>query len=126
MLLCPKCKTEYEEGYTVCSDCGCELIEQPKVQEEIIKEIEGLKRIEFIITRIQFVIGILIILGSTRLAYKLTSMYFIPNGNGEYNMEQFLWMLKAYHQSFLLAGIIICLPCIIYWCKVGKKNTKIM
>jgi len=119
MLLCPKCKTEYEEGYTVCSDCGCELIEQPKVQEEIIKENKGL-----LISG--FIIGILIILGSARLAYKLTSMYFIPNGNGEYNMEQFLWMLKAYHQSFLLAGIIICLPCIIYWCKVGKKNTKIM
>jgi predicted nucleic acid-binding Zn ribbon protein len=111
MLLCPKCKAEYEEGYTVCSDCGCELIEQPEVQEEK----EDLKII-------QFIIGILIILGSTMFSYKLTSMYFTPHGNGEYITEHFIWMLKAYHFSFILAGLIICLPCIIYWCKGKKKE----
>lgn len=26
MPVCPKCKNEYREGVSVCSDCGCELI----------------------------------------------------------------------------------------------------
>lgn len=26
MPWCPKCKNEYREGVTVCSDCGCELV----------------------------------------------------------------------------------------------------
>lgn len=26
MPVCPKCKNEYREGVTTCSDCGCELI----------------------------------------------------------------------------------------------------
>ncbi len=26
MPICPKCKNEYREGVTTCSDCGCELI----------------------------------------------------------------------------------------------------
>lgn len=27
MSWCPKCKYEYREGFTTCSDCGCELVE---------------------------------------------------------------------------------------------------
>lgn len=26
MLYCPKCKNEYQDGYTVCTDCKCELV----------------------------------------------------------------------------------------------------
>lgn len=29
MPWCPKCKNEYREGITVCSDCGCELVGEP-------------------------------------------------------------------------------------------------
>ena len=114
MLICPKCKTEYREGYTVCSDCGDQLIEQPEIKDEITREKQDLKIF-------QFIIGILTILFSTIISHKLTSMYFLPNGNGEYNMEQFLWMLNAYHYSFLLIGIIICLPCIICCFKSNIK-----
>lgn len=27
MLICPKCKSEYQPGYEICSDCKCDLIE---------------------------------------------------------------------------------------------------
>ena len=27
MSWCPKCKYEYREGFTTCSDCGCDLVE---------------------------------------------------------------------------------------------------
>jgi uncharacterized membrane protein YvbJ len=114
MLICPKCKSEYEEGSTVCSDCGSNLIQQPEVPEDITEEKMNLNIIPFII-------GILIILCSAVISYKLTTMHFFSNGNGECNPEEFLWMLDAYHHSFLLIGIIICLPCIICWCK-GKKR----
>ena len=32
MPWCPRCKSEYREGFTVCADCGCMLVadEQPK------------------------------------------------------------------------------------------------
>lgn len=28
MPFCPKCRTEYDEGYTVCADCGARLVER--------------------------------------------------------------------------------------------------
>ena len=34
MSWCPKCKNEYREGFTVCSDCGCDLVEDLKDCEE--------------------------------------------------------------------------------------------
>lgn len=114
MLICPKCKSEYDEGYTVCSDCGGQLIEQPEIKDEITHEKQDLKIF-------QFIIGILIILFSTMISYKLTSMYFLENGDGQYIMDQYMWMLNSYQYSFLIIGIIICLPCAICWCKSSKK-----
>lgn len=39
MSWCPKCKCEYREGFTTCSDCGCELVEvlEPEKDDEIIE-----------------------------------------------------------------------------------------
>ena len=37
MSYCPKCKNEYREGFTVCTECNCELVdsfEEPADQEE--------------------------------------------------------------------------------------------
>lgn len=31
MLICPKCKSEYQSGYTVCPDCKVKLVEQLSV-----------------------------------------------------------------------------------------------
>lgn len=36
MSYCPKCKNEYREGFTVCTECQCELVdslEEPAIQE---------------------------------------------------------------------------------------------
>lgn len=41
MPWCPKCETEYKEGYTVCADCGTELIDSlEEKQEEAQSEAE--------------------------------------------------------------------------------------
>lgn len=33
MPWCPKCKSEYREGFAVCADCGSELVEEEPVEE---------------------------------------------------------------------------------------------
>ncbi len=45
MLICPKCKTEYREGYKICSDCKEELIEIPNVPaKDTIKKDDRITR----------------------------------------------------------------------------------
>lgn len=51
MPWCPKCRNEYKPGYTICADCGCELVVE--LQEEMTvayfgseKEIESI--VEFL------------------------------------------------------------------------------
>lgn len=39
MSWCPKCKYEYDEGFTNCSDCGCELVEVLESAKDKNKEI---------------------------------------------------------------------------------------
>lgn len=40
MPWCPKCKTEYREGFSVCADCGSELVEEEPgdVSDEVFQE----------------------------------------------------------------------------------------
>lgn len=39
MSWCPKCKYEYREGFTKCSDCGCELVEVlESTKDEAVEE----------------------------------------------------------------------------------------
>lgn len=109
MLLCPVCKSEYQEGYKTCSNCKCDLIEVP----EVIEKNRPIKSGPII----QFILGISIILFSPFMSYQLTTRFFIPNGNGYYDPDQFKWMLSAYHQSFLLIGSLIIFPCLLNWIK---------
>lgn len=41
MPWCPKCKNEYKEGYTVCADCGTELV--ASLQEDFVTVSSGLE-----------------------------------------------------------------------------------
>ena len=47
MPYCPKCKNEYREGITICSDCGCELItdNEPERQKLIFGEKEEMENL---------------------------------------------------------------------------------
>ncbi len=35
MPWCPKCRSEYREGFTVCADCGCALVEEEQTDERV-------------------------------------------------------------------------------------------
>lgn len=41
MSWCPKCKYEYREGIAVCADCGCELVDDLSLVEDINNEPEN-------------------------------------------------------------------------------------
>lgn len=47
MSWCPKCKCEYREEFTKCSDCGCELVKELKVDEDLkAHEVHGNEQIK--------------------------------------------------------------------------------
>ncbi|GFP76285.1 hypothetical protein [Clostridium fungisolvens] len=84
MLVCPKCKCEYEEGYTVCNDCNCELVRVPEATYENVpakrtQEIIRLDRRSLTFGAV-FVIGIIILISSTGLAD--TEMAIIMKAHG--------------------------------------------
>ncbi|MFL0247291.1 putative signal transducing protein [Candidatus Clostridium stratigraminis] len=33
-MFCPKCRSEYSEGFTTCADCGAELVEELSKEAE--------------------------------------------------------------------------------------------
>jgi hypothetical protein len=39
-MICPKCKAEYREGYTVCTDCQVALVEKLREDEQPEPEME--------------------------------------------------------------------------------------
>lgn len=117
MMWCPKCKSEYREGYKVCRDCGSELVE--KLEYDCTKA-APYKETNIMKTRIYLKIsslfaGILIIFLAPLLSYKLTESHFIPDSSKvyAYNPEHFKWMLTAYLCSIILVGVIMCTASIV-------------
>jgi hypothetical protein len=117
MLICPKCKREYQPGYKTCSDCKCDLIEIP----DRIEDKSLVKAGSTLLLSIIFLIaGMILIYRAPILSYQNTLDYFIPNGSGCYNGEHYTWMLNAYQHSLLVIGGILCLAGLI--CLVGTLS----
>ncbi|MBL4938591.1 hypothetical protein JK636_23075 [Clostridium sp. YIM B02515] len=38
MLICPNCKSEFEDGVSICSDCGTALVKQPEEEKDDISD----------------------------------------------------------------------------------------
>lgn len=53
-MWCPKCKTEYREGITVCADCGAKLVEQSQIEEVNICEINDEKTAEELVKFLEY------------------------------------------------------------------------
>lgn len=64
---------------------------------------------------LQFVIGLILIFNAPKLSYYITSDFFILDGGGSYIMDHFNWMLKAFHISIVVVGVVVCMPAIIVW-----------
>ena len=47
MPWCPKCKSEYREGFTLCSDCGSRLVDE-EPEEEMLMEAQAEVEEEFV------------------------------------------------------------------------------
>ena len=91
MLICPKCKCEYQEGYTICNDCKCELIEIPEAAQEdnfSKKDSNIIKLIgKLLIFGVVFVVGIIILIRSINLAdNEITNIMNAHGGSMDTNM----------------------------------------
>ena len=60
MSWCPKCKSEYQEGYTICCDCGSELTEGNFIAEDRIYTGKIIKAMEIVYVIYRGVILLLI------------------------------------------------------------------
>jgi hypothetical protein len=69
-----------------------------------------------------FIFAVILIIFSPIISFKLTLIYFNLVDVQQYRDESFKWMLGAYHQSFLVVGIIICLHCMLYFYKSYKSK----
>jgi hypothetical protein len=86
MLICPKCKCEYQEGHTVCNDCECELVDLSEAFEEDMlvnkdSKIFGLTG-RLLIFGAVFIIGIVILMSSINLADFEISNIMKAHGGG--------------------------------------------
>ncbi len=62
-MICPKCKVEYEKGYTKCSDCHIDLVERADIPRYVNSlSQKGLSMLKFGITLLFVCIFELIIL----------------------------------------------------------------
>ncbi|MFT5876051.1 MAG: hypothetical protein ACI8WT_005054 [Clostridium sp.] len=112
MLICPKCKCEYQEGNTICNDCECELIEIPEVVEEDMLVKKDLKTNEFIVKLlifgVVFVIGIIILMSSIKLGDNELSNIMKTNG-GSMDTNKYLIYLEQSIINYRIIGSILSL-----------------
>lgn len=112
MLICPKCKCEYQEGYTICNECKCELIELPNVHEEDML-VEKDSKMSGLIGRLLifgaiFVIGIIIIMSSISLGDSEMSNIMKTHG-GIMDTNKYIIYLEQSIIKYKIVGSILSL-----------------
>jgi hypothetical protein len=110
MLICPKCKCEYEEGYTVCNDCNCKLVHEPLAKDanlhvKKLPKIIGLTGRTLVFGAI-FVIGIIILMNSIKLADTEIANIMKANG-GNMDTSSYLIYLEQSIIKFRTVGCIL-------------------
>jgi hypothetical protein len=108
MLICPKCKCEYQEGYTVCKDCKCKLIELPEVAEKDILVKKNSKSGKLLIFGAVFVIGIIILMSSINLGDNEISNIMKAHG-GSMDTNAYIIYLEQSIIKYRVVGSILSL-----------------
>jgi len=96
-VICPKCKSEYEEGYTQCSDCGSDLVpyQAPLIPRKIITT-KGISLLKFGLALLFLVIFEFILV---TIAYEFYFVYRMKNGgiSGSVisNVHPSIWILMT-------------------------------
>lgn len=107
-MICPKCKCEYEEGYTKCNDCGIDLVhfQEPLVPEKHISS-KGISLIKFAVNLLfllafQFIFVI--------VAYEFYFVFRMStvgvSGNALEQVSAYIWALMVF-ELFIAVTIII-------------------
>jgi hypothetical protein len=112
MLICPKCKSEYQKGYTICNDCECELIEIPEVVEAdmLVKKILKTNQliVKLLVFGVVFVIGIIFLSSSIKLGDNEMSNIMKANG-GSMDTSKYLIYLEQSIMNYRIIGSILSL-----------------
>ena len=74
-VICPKCKIEYQQGYTTCADCGTDLVEKEERREDEGSLLRGFGKIsaQKAISAL-FYVGLLPVLITSIIAGRLVYM----------------------------------------------------
>ena len=112
MLICPNCKSEYQEGYAICNDCECELIEKPEVDGEDmnVKKDSKISQLtgKFLIFGAVFVIGFIILMSSINLGDHEMSNIMKAHG-GSMDTNKYLIYLEQSIIKYRALGSILSL-----------------
>lgn len=112
MLICPKCKCEYENGYTICNDCECKLIEIPEVAVEdmLVKKYSTISQLigKLLIFGAVFIIGIIILMCSINLGDNEMSNIMKAHG-GSMDTNTYIIYLEQSIIKYRIMGSILSL-----------------
>ncbi|EPR09185.1 hypothetical protein [Ruminiclostridium papyrosolvens] len=116
-MICPKCKIEYEKGYTKCSDCHIDLVERVDVPQHVYRISQiGLSMLKFGIALL--FVGILELL----TLITLNDANIIRRTYGGGPGEGILSELNPVARLLIYVQFIICLMVIIYGFFSKERN----
>ena len=75
MMICPKCKVEYQEGFTECTDCGEQLVSSEETK--YLLSSSGIGLIKFGLSLLFITFFEIIILALTEHMFQINSLVII-------------------------------------------------